>query len=121
MNLNIIQTLHDDRLFKPFLQDQQDNLKSWKPWFAALRVLYGLGKHGPRSQRLIKECTGRDPELLPGDGFNTALFLTGRRSGKSRITSIVACFEALLGGHEHNLAAGEQGKLLVISPTKAQS
>jgi len=92
----------------------------WKNWSIALRVLYGLpvkSKYAP----LIKECTGRDINLLPKNGFDTALFLIGRRSGKSRIAAVIAAFESTLSEKENLLSRGELGMVAVISPTKLQS
>jgi len=34
---------------------------------------------------MIMQCTGRDIDLLPQEGFDEALILTGRRSGKSKV------------------------------------
>jgi hypothetical protein len=58
---------------------------------------------------------------LPSDGFDTALFLTGRRSGKSRIAAVIGAYEAALAGHEAKLAKGEQGFVAICSPTRSQS
>ncbi len=71
---------------------------------------------------LICLCTGweRKPQFEPG-GFKTALFLIGRRGGKSRVISIVGAFEAILAEHDKKLAKGEKGILPIIAPTKAQA
>ena len=72
--------------------------------------------------KLIRLCTGweRKPQFAPG-GFKTALFLIGRRGGKSRVISIVGAYEATLAEHDKKLAKGEKGILPTISPTKSQS
>jgi hypothetical protein len=72
-------------------------------------------------RRLVRQCTGRDPAQLPRTGFDTALFLTGRRSGKSRTAAIIGAFEATLAGHEHKLARGERGVVPILAPSKQQS
>lgn len=114
--MNILQAIEDTNLFGPFL----GNLKSWENWFAALRVLYGLPlRKGDRAA--IRECTGRDPTKMPKRGFDTALFLTGRRSGKSRTAALIGAYEAVLAGHESKLAKGERGIVLICAPTKSQS
>lgn len=115
--MNILQAIKDPNLFRPFLGD---DLESWSPWLSALRVLYGLSlKDSCRS--LVRRCTGRKCRPLPDDGFSTALLLTGRRSGKSRIAAIVAAYEAALAGHETRLAKGERGVVAVCAPTKQQA
>lgn len=116
--MNIVEAIADERLFRPYLGEQLD---SWKPWGIALRCLYGLPVKSGKGAELVRECTGRDAAELPADGFQTALFLVGRRSGKSRIAAVIGAFEALFGGHEARLATGETGIIPIISPTKYQS
>ena len=118
--MNILQAIRDDQLFRPFLADSNDSIRTWDAWTVALRCLYGI-KIPKKAYGLVKECTGRDATKLPTGGFKTALFLTGRRSGKSRIASIIASYEAALSGRESKLAKGEQGLVVCISPTKRQS
>jgi len=115
--MNILQAIQDPNLFRPFLADDEDDLTSWQNWMVALRVLYGLPLNTHR--KIVEQCTGRTH--LPGHGFDTALFLTGRRSGKSRIASIIGAFEATLAGHETKLAKGERGIVPIVSPTRHQS
>jgi hypothetical protein len=115
--MNIIEALQDDHLFRPFLGD----LSTWAPWKAALRALYGLERPFPQIGERIAQCTGRDPAKLPSDGFQAALFLTGRRSGKSRISAVIGAYEAVLAGHEAKLAPGEQGLVAVCAPSRRQS
>lgn len=115
--MNIIEAIRDDNLLRPFLGDELD---SWRGWFAALRALYGL-PIGANRHELVQQCTGRDVASLPDDGFSTALFLTGRRSGKSRTAAIIASYEAALAGRDSRLAKGERGVVAVCSPTRCQS
>lgn len=111
----IIEAIKDERLFRPFFTP---SLKSWRPWMTALRVLYGLPV---KRAGFVKECTGRAIGELPGEGFKTALFLVGRRSGKSRISAVIGVFEALFAGHEEKLAKGETGIIPIIAPTRYQA
>ena len=115
--MNIIEAIKHPQLFRPFLGD---DLASWKAWLAALRVLYGLPMF-PKYHGIIKKCTGRDPLKMPKTGFDTALFLTGRRSGKSRISAIIAAYEAILAGHEHKLSKGEFAVVPILAPSKSQA
>jgi hypothetical protein len=116
--VNVLSAIADEKLFRPFIGKELD---SWKPWAVALRCLYGLPVNSTKSKELIQQCTGRDFSELPKEGFSTALFLTGRRSGKSRIAAVVAGFEALFGGNEKKLSPGEQGLVAVVAPTRFQS
>ena len=83
-----------------------------------MRVQYGLPVR--KSERdLIRQCTGRTK--LPRNGFQTTLFLTGRRSGKSRMAAVIGAYEALFAGHESKLSKGERGVVVIVSPTRSQS
>src|SRR5688572_18405432 len=93
--VSIIDAIRDPALFAPFLGA---DLASWRPWLAALRAVYGAPIMSFRDRDLVRACTGRDPDSLPDEGFQTALFLTGRRSGKSRIAAVVGAYEAALAG-----------------------
>jgi hypothetical protein len=115
--VNIIQAIRDENIFQPFLGE----LETWRPWQTALRCLYGLPVQSATSKDLIEQCTGRSWESMPEEGFDSALFLTGRRSGKSRTAAIIGAYEAVLSGRHERLAKGEQGLVAVISPTKKQS
>ena len=117
--MNVITAIKDKNLFRPFLRDGDSKLSSWLNWMVALRVLYGLPL-APKRTELIKDCTGRDIAKLPLDGFDTALFLTGRRSGKSRIAAIIGAYEAALSGRERLLSKGEIGMVAIIAPTRKQ-
>ncbi len=117
--MNIVEAIKEPELFRPFLADKDGKLDSWRGWINALRVVYGLPT--TRSGHdLIRQCTGRDPALLPAAGFSTVLLLTGRRSGKSRIAATIGAYEAVLAGHEKKLAKGEKGVVAVCAPTKPQ-
>ena len=116
---NIIEAIEDENIFKHFLGD----LDSWQGWLTALQVFYGLDMKPTKDKaKLIRLCTGweRKPQFAPG-GFKTALFLIGRRGGKSRVISIVGAYEATLAGHHEKLAKGEKGILPIIAPTKEQA
>ena len=119
--MTILDAINDPKLFRGFLDERGQGLDSWVGWMSALRALYGLNITSRRSRKFIKETTGRDSALLPPEGFDTALFLTGRRSGKSRIAAIIGAYEAVLAGHHLKLAQGEMGLVPIISPTKSRA
>jgi hypothetical protein len=117
--MNIIESLKDERLLRPFLENDSGQLDSWHNWMAALRCLYGIPIPSARHE-VIRQCTGRNPLKMPEDGFDSALFLTGRRSGKSRIAACVAAYEAVLAGHHKKLDKGEAGVVPIVCPSKRQ-
>jgi hypothetical protein len=116
--MNIIKAINDKNLFKPFLEDNNNSIRSWQRWLVALRYLYGLPVKKTRNRQLIKKCTGKT--TMPKNGFSTALFLIGRRSGKSRISAVCGAYEAALSGREKLLAKGELGMVAILAPTKKQ-
>ena len=116
--MNIIEAIQDEHLLGPFIGD---DLTSWKPWMVCLRAIYGLPIRTNASRKLIAAVSGRKAALLPTKGFTQSLFLTGRRSGKSKMAAICGAFEAALSGRESKLSKGEIGMVAVISPTKHQS
>jgi hypothetical protein len=115
--MTIIEAVCDKNLFRPFLGD---DLTTWKNWLAALRAVYGLPVKTKAKRETVRVCTGRDASKLPKRGFDTTLFLTGRRSGKSRIAAVIGAYEAVLAGHEKELAKGERGVVAVVAPSKRQ-
>lgn len=115
--MNIIQAIQDENIFRSFFGD----LRTWKYHAVVLRALYGLPIKKPASQDFLKRITGREASEIPPEGFTTACLLTGRRSGKSRISAVIAAYEALFCEHETRLAKGEVGIIPVISPTRYQS
>lgn len=114
--MNVVDAIRDPNLLRPFFGE----VRTWQPWLCALRAVYGLPITSRRGRALVLHATGRAAATLPPAGFSTALFLTGRRSGKSRIAATIAAFEAVLAGHQRKLAPGERGVVPVVAPTKAQ-
>lgn len=115
--MNIIESIQDENLFRPYLGEELD---TWEPWCAALSAVYGL-RIKPNMRELVRQCTGRDAKTMPKEGFKTSLFLTGRRSGKSRIAAVIGCYEAVIVSHEAKLAKGERGVVCICAPSRAQS
>jgi hypothetical protein len=118
--VSIIDAIKDENLFRPFLADREGSIHSWRSWLAALRVMYGFPVKGKERRSLVERCTGRSVESFNGDGYDQGLYLTGRRSGKSRIAAIIGAYEAVLAGHETKLSPGEKGVVAVCAPTKRQ-
>lgn len=120
MSINIIKAVGDPKLFRRFLADKNDSLASWQNWNTVLRATYGL----PIKQKhadLVLKCTGRSIESLPTNGFDTALYLVGRRGGKSRIAAIIGAWEACLSGKWELLSPGEIGLVAIIAPSRKQA
>ena len=91
---------------------------SWNVWRALL--IASVGEALTDDERAIfKQFTGRDHE--PGKMLDTWLTVAGRRSGK---TTAIACFVvylACLCDWGDDLALGERGLALYLSPTQDQA
>ncbi|MBW8042459.1 MAG: hypothetical protein FVQ85_21025 [Planctomycetes bacterium] len=118
--MNILNAITDRNLFRSFLADRNNKLKTWTNWAVGISALYGLPIRAKYAS-LIHSCTGRDINLLPVDGFDSALFLTGRRSGKSRTSAVIGAYEACFSGKEKLLAPGETGMVAILAPTAKQA
>lgn len=119
--VNIIEAIRDPKLFRPFLANANDSLHTWAGWLTILKAIYGIKISNQKSVEFFRHATGRDPSKLPSDGFDQFLGLIGRRSGKSRITSVIAAYEAALGRRWEYCQAGETPYVAIISPQKQNS
>ena len=114
---SIVDAILDENLFRPFFGE---SLNSWKRWITLLKAIYGLPIRSDASRRTIREVTGRDPDSLNPDGYQTTLIVCGRRSGKSRMAAVIGAYSAALAGLESKLDVGEQGLIAVVGPTAKQ-
>jgi hypothetical protein len=114
---SIIEAIEDENLFRPYFGKDYDTFNRWR---VCLRAIYGLPIRTAWAQKVFRECTGRDPAKIPKAGFQTALLLCGRRSGKSKISAVIAAYSAAIAGLEANLSEGETGLVSVISNTRHQ-
>jgi phage terminase large subunit-like protein len=121
MTITITKAMSDANLFEPYLRGRHKDLSSWEAWRVCLKAVYGRPITSTFGKKLVEECTGRSVDELNPDGYDEALLLCGRRSGKSRIAGLVAGYESTLSGREANLDPGELGLVTVVSPTKMQS
>ena len=101
---NIIEFVTDPQLLGLSLSPAQETL---------LRAIYGLPLT-PAQRDLWQLCTGRTH--YPEQPFGEATVLAGARAGKdSRIAAPIVCYEAVLGGHEKQLAKGERGIIPLVA------
>lgn len=117
----ILDFCESERHARPFLGGPSGDLSSWSGWFSVLRAIYGMPIRSRQDKAFFERVTDRSVKNLPPAGFDTSLLLTGRRSGKSRVASVVAGFEALYRGHHTRMAPGETAIVACVSPTKAQA
>ena len=90
---------------------------SWRAWRAFLIALFGL-PFDDEAREIFQKHTARSDE--PSEQFREAYLVVGRRSGKSRISALVATFIACFRDYSELLAPGEIGVLPIIAPDRKQ-
>ncbi len=110
----ILRSVEDPELFGGHFQPA----RSWEPWKTVLRVLFGV----PLSDNevaLFKAATGRSRGFA--GPLTEAWLLVGRRSGKSRILSLIAAALACFKDYGPYLAAGEKAVVAVLAADRDQA
>ena len=101
---NIIEFVTDPQLLDLSLSSAQETV---------LRASYALPLTAAQHE-LWQLCTGRD--RYPAHPFSEVTILAGARAGKdSRIAAPIVCYEAVFGGHEHQVAKGERGVIPLVA------
>jgi len=111
-SMSIDRALTDPRLLGAALGDHA----SWTTWLVVLRAAFGLNLTDEQRDLFMQVAGGRSP---PPRRVRELWAQTSRRSGKSRIAAALAVYAALFG--TYHLAAGEDGLVLVLSASQAQS
>lgn len=88
------------------------HIDQWKPWIAFLKAFYGVSMT-EEEWAIFKECTGRN--TVPEGGFDTAVLICGRRSGKSFISSFCAAFTALTYQSD---SPGDMPQIFIVAQDK---
>jgi hypothetical protein len=88
--------------------------ESWRPWRNVLAATYGLV---PEDPGFVRELTGR-PEL-PTTQARRAVYLAGRRSGKSRVSAVIAAWHLCCREYP-DIAEGERTVFVIVASTKQQ-
>ena len=111
---NIIEAMNSPEFFQPAFKD----LSTWENWMIFLKSLYGLPLN-ENELKIFQDCTGRD--RANPEGYKEIYSVCGRRGGKSRISALIAAYEAVLGGWDEKLSKGERGWIFAIATDKAQA
>jgi hypothetical protein len=91
---------------------------SWRLWRTLLIAANGEALDDDEREA-FKKFTGRERE--PGKRVEELVGVIGRRGGKSRAISVLACYFAGLCDHRDVLVPGERGVLLCIAPDQRQA
>jgi hypothetical protein len=110
----IIEAMEDQALFGAFFRDQA----TWTAWKAYLSALFAL-QMSPEQLALFQKHTGRTTP--PTVEFDKSYLVAGRRSGKSAIMSLVACYLACFRDFRQYLSPGETGRIRIMSGDLSQT
>jgi hypothetical protein len=78
-----------------------------------LRGIYGEPLVNEEQRDIWRLCTERE---YPAHPFSEVTVISGARSGKdSRIAAPIVVYEAFFGGHEHRVAKGEVGTIVLVA------
>ena len=108
--MTIIEALRDERLFGALPAFRK--LDSWSGWIVFLKATYGLPMSASE-QAVFSRHTGRTVYTPPRGGWAEVACIVGRQSGKSRVASLIAGFEAVRAKRErdgtetHTLLVGQ--------------
>jgi len=120
---NIVQCMKDPNIFGKTLLFPHPNYKTWKSWELFLRKVYGLPVYNKDGKDFIIECTKREDLAIKDKtkAFDNVFAIIGRRGGKSRISGLIAAYEALFVDWKQYLAPGERAGIFVVAPQKKQA
>jgi hypothetical protein len=97
--MQITEALADPNLFGalPCFAD----LTSWGPWVVFLKAVYGLPLDADE-RVTFEQHTGRTIYAPPPGGWREAVCIVGRQSGKTRVASLLATYEAITAKADAN-------------------
>jgi hypothetical protein len=117
--MTILETMESGKLFKPMFRERGLFRKSdsWVSWKVFLRGLFALPM-SEEQREVWRKHTGRETSAEP---FQECYTIAGRRSGKSKVASLVATYLAAFKDYSDVLSPGETGVLMVVASDKKQA
>lgn len=102
----IIETMGNPELFLDFFRGTSEFRTegvnpSWKTWQVFLKAVFGLPYNEEWELEFYRKMTGR--KEWPKRRFREAYILSGRRSGKSKITALIAVYFGIFGNWKYYL------------------
>jgi hypothetical protein len=115
----IVDAVNDKLLFASHFKDRWFGPKgTWEPWLAFLSAAFALPMDDAHLA-LFKQCTGLDAP--PAERVKECWLVCGRRSGKSRMLALIACYLATLVDWSRYLSGGEPGVIQIVAGDRAQA
>jgi hypothetical protein len=112
--MNIIQSIHDKRLFRPLFKD----LSTWAAWLVILKATFALDMTEDELEVFYQLAGNRRP---PDKPVKTLVVVAGRRSGKSFVLSLLTVFLGLFYSYRKHLTVGERAKIVLTAADKPQA
>ena len=95
---------------------------SFWTWRVIAKLIDGLPLTEPREVELFEQCTGRTYNRQSRRPVRRLILLAGRRAGKDRFLSAVACWRAALCTNwRQHISAGEQAVVILLGADKKQA
>lgn len=110
----VLRSVVDAELFGPHFQPAD----SWHAWQTVLKVIFGVPLSDDELP-LFQSATGRSQPFA--GPLTEAWLLVGRRSGKSRILSLIATALACFRDYSPYLAPGERAVVAVLAADRDQA
>lgn len=113
--MDFVRACNDKTLFGRYF----DNLKTWDTWLNVIgKALFAI-KMTSREKGLFRRLSGR--KIPPQKEVQELTVIAGRRSGKSWMASIIACYLALFRNYREYLSPGERGVIQIIASDRSQA
>lgn len=111
--------MENPKLFQPMFRKRGLLKKSdsWATWKIFLAGLFALPMT-EQQREVWRKYTGRE---VSAEAFQEAYAICGRRSGKSKVASLIATYLAAFKDYSNVLSAGEVGTLMVVASDRRQS
>jgi len=113
-HVSILRAMDEPRVWRRWFRDPA----TWAPWRAFLSALFGLPLDDTAFE-LFCACTGRKTALAGGS--TEAWLVCGRRSGKSFVLALIACFLAIFRDWRQYLSPGEIGYIKLLAVDRRQA
>ena len=112
---NIIEVFEDEKLFGALIKNQD----TWFAWKTLMKAIFHTTDEPSEAElETFKELTGRSK--WNHKQFREVHVVAGRRSGKSMVSSMLACYMALFQKW-NNLSKGEKGYFVLVASDRSQA
>src|SRR5262245_4759161 len=113
---SIIECIHHKQIFGSL--PAFSNLDTWQAWLCWLKAVFAIPMTA-EELAIYQQSTGREapPKTEPTEIYT----ISGRRSGKSFISSLTAVFIACFSNFKRYLNAGERAAILILARDRDQA